>query len=91
MNRTRSLLRELTAERFGPLQEAAREAPPTPDEILRRRRVLLGMPPTDTADERAARRQVLLGRHADHPANLVGASEAASDQGTLRPPVGEED
>jgi hypothetical protein len=61
MNRRAALLRELVAERFGPLQQVAREAPPTPEEILRRRRVLLGLPPSDKPDEVAARRRVLLG------------------------------
>lgn len=67
MNRRASLLRDLTAERFGPLQQVAREAPPTAAEILRRRRVLLGLPPSDTADEVAARRRVLLGEEDTTP------------------------
>jgi hypothetical protein len=55
-----ALLKELVAERFGPLFEVAREAPPTAAEVLRRRRVLLGIPMSDTPAQVAARRAILL-------------------------------
>jgi hypothetical protein len=38
----RKLLSELLAERFGPLETAKRERPPTASELRRRREILTG-------------------------------------------------